>query len=115
MSMPRKLASGNSSAMRAVTSPVPQPTSSTCAFCGGAGLELDPGHPLLAILLAGHADHLHVADRRMPVEEFLHLARIDVVAAADDHVLDAAHDVQIPVLVHRCEIAGVHPARGVDG
>ena len=35
-------------------------------------------------------------------------------AAADHHVLDAADDVEIPVLVHGGEIARVHPAGPVD-
>jgi hypothetical protein len=46
----------------------------------------------------------------MAVEEFLDLARIDVLAAADHHVLDAADDVAIALGVDGGEIAGVHPA-----
>jgi hypothetical protein len=50
----------------------------------------------------------------MAVEEFLDLARIDVLAAADDHVLDPADDVAIAFGVDGREVAGVHPAVGVD-
>ena len=50
----------------------------------------------------------------MAVEEFLDLARIEVLAAANHHVLDAADDVDIALIVHRGEVAGVHPARRVD-
>ena len=50
----------------------------------------------------------------MAVEELLDLARIDVLAAADHHVLQAADDVDVALLVHGREIAGVHPARLVD-
>src|SRR4029434_8757087 len=63
----------------------------------------------------GHADHLDVADGRVPVEELLDLAWIDVLAAADDHVLDPADDVGVAVGVHGRQVAGVHPARLVDG
>src|SRR5215471_2969947 len=50
--------------------------------------QADPRADLLAVLHVGHADHLHVADARMGVEKLLNLARIDVLAAADDHVLE---------------------------
>ena len=37
----------------------------------------------------------------MGVEELLDLARVDVLAAADDHVLDPADDVDVALVVHR--------------
>ena len=46
----------------------------------------------------------------MGIEEFLDLARIDVLAAADDHVFDPADDVAVAVLVHDRKVAGMHPA-----
>src|SRR5207249_11639321 len=76
--------------------------------------ELDPGHDLLAVLLGGNADHLDVGDVGVRVEKLLHFARVDVLAAADDHVLDPADDVDVALLVHGGEVAGVHPARRVD-
>ena len=82
---------------------------------GLAGMQLDPGADRLAEARVGHANHLHVQHLRMPVEELLDLARIDVLAAADDHVLEAADDVDVALLVHRREVAGVHPAGLVDG
>src|SRR5205085_3053985 len=84
---------------------------------GGAGarLEDDPGHDLLAVGGAGHADDLGIADRGMGVQVLLDLARIDVLAAADDHVLDTADDVDVALGVHGREVAGVHPAGVVDG
>ena len=81
----------------------------------GAVAELDPGAQLLAVLLVGDADHLHVLDVGVGVEELLDLARVDVLPAADDHVLDPADDVAVAVLAHLGEVAGVHPAVGVDG
>ena len=50
----------------------------------------------------------------MAVEVFLDLARIDVFAAADDHVLDAADDVAVAVGIEGGQIAGVHPAGAVQ-
>src|ERR1700722_1303436 len=75
----------------------------------------DPGAYFLAVAVVGHADHLHVLDFRMAVEKLLDLARIDVLAAADDHVLDAPDDVAIAFRVDGGEVAGVHPARRIDG
>src|SRR3712207_8481082 len=46
--------------------------------------------------------------------ELLDLARVHVLPAADDHVLDAADDVEVAGVVHDGEVAGVHPAGGVE-
>ena len=48
-------------------------------------------------------------------QQLLELARIDVLAAADDHVLEPALDRAIAARVHRAEVAGMQPAVGVDG
>ena len=53
-------------------------------------------------------------DRGMLEQHLLDLARVDVLAAADHHVLDAADDVDVAVRVHHAEVAGVHPAGRVD-
>src|SRR5690242_15386384 len=50
----------------------------------------------------------------MPVQELLDLARIEVLPAADHHVLDTADDVAVAVRIDRGEVAGVHPAGLVD-
>src|SRR5580704_17462299 len=62
---------------------------------GLAGLQLDPGADLLAVARIGHADHLDVLDLGMAVEKLLDLAGIDVLAAPDHHVLEAAHDIDV--------------------
>ena len=51
------------------------------------------------------------------VEGRLDLLRVDVLAAADDHVLDAVDDPQVAVLVEDADVAGVQPAVGdrLDG
>ena len=46
----------------------------------------------------------------MLVEHLLDLARVHVVAAADDHVLLAVDDEEEAVLVDLAEVAGVEPA-----
>ena len=46
----------------------------------------------------------------VPSQHVLHLARRDVLATAHDHVLDAVHDVEIPLLVDAAGVAGVQPA-----
>src|SRR5689334_9951945 len=74
-------------------------------------------HPcaeLLAIAIVGDAEHLHVLDLGMAIQELLDLARIEVLAATDHHVLDAADDVAIALLVDHGEVAGVHPAGLVE-
>ena len=50
----------------------------------------------------------------MTIEEFLDLARVEVFAAADHHVLDAADNVAIAFVVDDREIASVHPAIAVE-
>src|SRR5699024_4948037 len=77
-------------------------------------LEDHPRHELFAVLLIGHADDLDVADGRVVVEELLDLARVDVLAAADDHVLDAPGDVDVAVIVHDRKVTGVDPPGRVD-
>ena len=51
----------------------------------------------------------------MRVEELLNLARINIFATSDNHVLDPPDDVEIAVVVHHRQIARVHPAGRVDG
>ena len=50
----------------------------------------------------------------MTKQQFLEFARIDVLAATDDHVLQATLDRAIAARVHRAEIAGMQPALGID-
>ena len=49
-----------------------------------------------------------------PIQKLLDFPRRDVLAAADDHVLHAADDVAIALLVDHRQIAGVHPAACID-
>src|SRR3954470_23462211 len=81
---------------------------------GGAVCGADPGHDLFAVALVRHADHLDVGDVGMGVQELFDLTGVDVLAAADDHVLDPADDVDVAVVGHHRLVAGVHPAGAVD-
>ena len=80
----------------------------------GAGAQCDPGHYLLAVLHVGNTDHLYVGNVGVCVEKLLHLARIDVLAAPNDHVLDAPDDIGITLLIHHGQVPGMHPAGAVD-
>jgi hypothetical protein len=74
----------------------------------------DEGHADLAHALVGHADHGRGGDLGMLEELALDLGRIDVESAHDEHVLDAVRDLQIALLVHDPDVAGVEPALGID-
>src|SRR5262249_36940752 len=76
--------------------------------------ELNPGHQLLAESRVGHTEDRYFFYLRMSIKKLLDLARIHVLAAADDHVLDAPGDVHVALIVHHGEIARVHPAGRVD-
>jgi hypothetical protein len=58
------------------------------------------------------ADHGAILHRGVVADHALHLGRVDVEAAADDHVLLAVDDVQIPVGVLDADVARVMPAPG---
>ena len=70
---------------------------------------------MLAVFRVGHADHLHVADAGTGIEKFFNLARVNVLAAADDYIFGAAGDFAVVVGVHGGEVTAVQPAGFVDG
>src|SRR5579875_2864906 len=76
----------------------------------GALTEGDCGADLLAPLVMRDAEHRGLADGRVLVEHLLDLARVDVVAAADDELLLAVDDEEVAVLVDPAHVAGVQPA-----
>ena len=57
-----------------------------------------------------YADHRALGHAGVGIERGLDLGRIDVLAARDDHVLEAVDDVEDADLVHVAEVAGVQPA-----
>ena len=76
-------------------------------FLGGflALHQDDAGHGLFAVLLVGHADDLAVAHLRMGDHEVFDFLGVNVLATADDHVLDAAGHAEVAVLVAHHEVA----------
>ena len=79
-----------------------------------AGLEDDRGADVLAELVVGQAHDRGLHDVGVLVEHLLDLARVDVEAAADDHLLLAVDDEEIAVVVDPGQIAGVKPPVGID-
>src|SRR5215471_13466670 len=71
---------------------------------------LDEGGNDLAPALVRDPDHGHLGDRGMQRQAAFDLDRRDVLAAADDHVVDAAGDEEIAVDVEISGVAGEIPA-----
>lgn len=63
----------------------------------------------LPVAVVGHAHDAGLAHARVALQRDLDLERVDVLAAADDQVLDAAGDVHVPIHVHARLVAAVHP------
>src|SRR6516162_11080875 len=76
--------------------------------------QAHPGAELFAVARIRDADDLHVLDLWVAVEKLLDLARVNILAAADHHVFDPAHDVAIAFFVDRREVAGVHPSGRIN-
>src|SRR5258707_11581374 len=72
--------------------------------------EADP----LAEPRVGDPEGRRLLDRRVAEREGFDVRGMDVIAAADDHILLAAGDAQIALAVEPAEIAGHEPARGVE-
>src|SRR4029077_16310810 len=76
----------------------------------GAALGHDDGMHPLAPALVGHADHRDFGHALHQRDRILDLGRIDVLAARDDHVLEAIDDIDEAFLVHGGPVARVVPA-----
>jgi hypothetical protein len=77
--------------------------------------QTDDRADLLAVFRVRDADHAYVENFRVPIEVLLHLARVHVLATANNHVLQAAHDVAEALRVEHRQISGMHPSGGVNG
>ena len=75
-----------------------------------AGFDDDAGAPDFAPFVVGNADQRGFGDGRMGVHDAFDLSRVDVLAAADDHVLEPPDDRIAAVGVADRQIAGVEPA-----
>ena len=71
---------------------------------------LDEGDDDLAPALVRQAGHGHFDDGRVQRQAALDLDRRDVLAAGDDHVVDAAGDEEVAVGVEIAGVAGEVPA-----
>ena len=76
----------------------------------GAFARDDDGGDRLAPFVVGHADHGDHRDIGMLRQHVLDLARKNVEAAGDDHVLLAVEDEQVAALVGSGDVAGMQPA-----
>src|ERR1700751_3217041 len=71
------------------------------------GTDHDEGDNFLAPFGVRAADDRDLDEVGMTQQDFLDLARIDIAAAADDHVVGTVAQVQKPFLVKAAQIAGV--------
>eukprot|EP01022_Parablepharisma_sp_SALTPOND_P021495 TRINITY_DN4261_c0_g1_i4.p1 TRINITY_DN4261_c0_g1~~TRINITY_DN4261_c0_g1_i4.p1 ORF type:complete len:760 (-),score=211.20 TRINITY_DN4261_c0_g1_i4:606-2885(-) len=78
-------------------------------------LELDPAGHLLAQLVVGHPKGLHRVHRRVLEQHLLDVGREHNAASLADHLLEPAGYTDVAFLVQSTQVAGVQPARGVDG
>src|SRR5207248_8596161 len=62
--------------------------------------------------VVGNTDDRRLRHGGVFEEGILHIGRVDVVAAPDDDLFGAAHDVKIAVLVEPAEVAGPEPPVG---
>lgn len=76
-------------------------------FRGGrnTGLEHHEGRQPLAVLLVVHADHRGLGHVGVGGQRLLHLDRVDVLTAGDDHLVVAPDDEQPAVLVEVADVA----------
>src|SRR5690606_14772981 len=65
--------------------------------------------------VVGQSDHRALAHRLVGEQGVLDFARVDVVAAADDHVRAAVLQVEEAFSVELADVAGAHPAIGHEG
>src|SRR5438105_4364607 len=66
-------------------------------------------------MFVGNAEDIGLADGGMVQEYLFDFARVDVFAAANDHLFFAAANVDVAVGVHDGEVARVKPSGRVDG
>src|SRR5260221_14524675 len=68
------------------------------------------GMNTIAPLLVGQPDHRSFDDPLIAQQDVFDLARVDVVPSRDQHVVLPVENVEVAVLVHAADIAGVEPA-----
>src|SRR5262249_27530684 len=83
-------------------------------WCGGVARD-DEGPAHLAEDGVRDAHEGRAPDLRVTFEQVLDLGRIDVVAAADEHLAPPATEAEIAGGVEDTDVPRVHPAVGIDG
>src|SRR4029077_5385916 len=79
-----------------------------------AWLQRDEGLRRLPTIGVRDANHAALGDRRVLIDRLFDVAWIDIVAAAQEHVLDAVDDEDVAVLVHIADVARAQiPAVGL--
>ena len=93
--------------------PICSPTHSRSSFASAGGIAVGPraaaddeGEHRLALDLVRAADHRGLGDARMRDQRALDLHRAEAVAGDVQHVVDAAHDPEVAVLVAARAVAG---------
>src|SRR5207244_6364810 len=70
----------------------------------------DEGRHLLAPVVAWHARHRDLADRRMRLQHELDLPRVHVESASDDQLLQPAADGERAIVAKLAHVAGAEEA-----
>src|ERR1700722_14469366 len=74
----------------------------------------DPDAQLFAIAAVGKAESLDLGHRRVGEEKFLDFTRVDVLAPANDHVLQPTNNVAVTFCIDCRQISGMHESGVVD-
>src|SRR5712691_2305993 len=58
----------------------------------------------------GNADYRDFIDRRVREQDLLYFPWIDIIAAANDHIFLTVEQVEVALLIHHTDIAGMQPS-----
>src|SRR5882672_2988542 len=98
-----------------VRDPILAEPAETLLVESGPGLRNDPGTEFFAIPCVRYAENLDVLNIGMPIQILFDFTRIDILAAADDHILDPSDDAAISIVVDGRQVTRMHPAGRIDG
>src|SRR5260370_38914633 len=70
----------------------------------------DKGDGDLASLLVRKRNHRRLLNLGMALQQFLHFARIDILARADEHIVGTTNEIVKPVVVAPHHVAAIIPA-----
>src|ERR1700722_17814822 len=74
----------------------------------------NPDAKLFAIATIGNTEGLHLGDRWVGKEKLLDFPRVNILAAADNHILQSSDNIAVTLFVDRRQIARMHESRAVD-